>query len=220
MQVVAAKATAVEQVLARIAGAAHGVVTRAQLIDAGVSRAEIEHRLRTGALLREHRGVFRVGHRAPSVEARYLAAVVACGERAVLSGPAAGYLLGVLKGSAPPPEVTTPTKRRIRGIKVRESRLDRGDVTTWRGIPVTTVPRTLVDVAGVLRPDDLARACHEADVRHRTTPAMVDTVLARRPNARGAAKLRAVLAGDVHILLSRLERRFLEHVRAVRRPCP
>jgi hypothetical protein len=195
-------------------------VTRAQLLGAGVTDEEIKQRLRRGTLLRVHRGVYRVGHRAPSVEARYLAAVVACGDRAVLSGRAAGHLLGILKGSAPPPEVTTPTKRRLQGVKVRESRLDRGDVTTWRGIPVTTVPRTLVDLASVLSPDDLARACHEADVRHRTKPAMVDAVLARRPNSRGAAKLHAVLIGDVHVVLSRLERRFLEHVRAVRRPLP
>ena len=72
-----------------MAGAAHGVVTRVQLLRAGVSDAEIEQRLKTGALLREHRGVYRVGHRAPSVDARYLAAVWACGERALLCGRAA-----------------------------------------------------------------------------------------------------------------------------------
>jgi hypothetical protein len=55
-------------------------VTRRQLLAAGVSRREIGQRLATGALLQEHRGVYRVGHRAPSVEARYLAAVLACGE--------------------------------------------------------------------------------------------------------------------------------------------
>ena len=92
-----------------MAGAAHGVVTRAQLLRAGVSDAEIEHRLKTGALLREHRGVYRVGHRAPSVEARYLAAVRACGDQALLSGRSAAYLLGLLKGSPPPPEVTART---------------------------------------------------------------------------------------------------------------
>ena len=60
------------------------------------------------------------------------------------------------------------------------------DATTWRGIPVTTVPRTLVDLAAVLGADELARACHEAEVRHGTGPALVEAVLARRPNAPGA----------------------------------
>jgi hypothetical protein len=210
----------VEQKLARIAGAAYGVVTRAQLGRIGITGEEIKQRLRRGTLLRVHRVSIgsAIGRRASS--ARYLAAVRACGDRAVLSGPAAGYFLGVLKGPVPPPEVTASTRRRPKGIKVRESRIERADVSTWRGIPITTVPRTLVDLAAVLRAEDLARACHEADVRHRSTPAMVEAVLARRPNSPGAAQLRAVLRGDVHITLSRLEDRFLEHVRAMRRALP
>lgn len=102
----------VERELARIAASAHGVVTHGQLTRAGVTAAEIKSRLRSGALLREHRGVYRVGHRAPSVEARYLAAVLACGEGALLSGPAAAFLFGLLKGPVPAPEVTTRTQRR------------------------------------------------------------------------------------------------------------
>ncbi len=90
----------VEREIARIATAQHGVVTRTQLIDAGISVAEIQTRTRSGALLREYRGVYRVGHRAPSLEARYLAAVWACGGRAILSGRAAGHLLGLLGGAA------------------------------------------------------------------------------------------------------------------------
>jgi hypothetical protein len=61
-------------------------VTRAQLLRAGVTVDQINRRLRSGALLREYPGVYRVGHRAPSVEARYLAAVWACGEGALLCG--------------------------------------------------------------------------------------------------------------------------------------
>jgi Transcriptional regulator, AbiEi antitoxin len=66
--------------LAQIASSTHGVVTHAQLLAAGFTRAQIKARVRSGALLPEHRGVYRVGHRAPSHEARYLAAVWACGE--------------------------------------------------------------------------------------------------------------------------------------------
>jgi hypothetical protein len=51
----------VEEELARLAGASHGVVTRARLLRAGVTRDEIRRRLRSGSLLREHRGVYRVG---------------------------------------------------------------------------------------------------------------------------------------------------------------
>jgi hypothetical protein len=204
----------VEQELARIAGTAHGLVTRAQLLGTGVTEAEIRSRLRRGALLPEHPGVYRVGHAAPSVEARYLAAVLACGPGALLSGLAAGHLLGLVKGVAPMPEVIAPTERRIAGVLThRFRRMNPDEGTTWRGVPVTSVARTLVDLAGALSRDDLARACHEAGVLHGTTPRQVDAVLARRPNAPGAGRLRAVLRGDAHVTLSALERRFLDRLR-------
>ncbi|MGI8804151.1 MAG: type IV toxin-antitoxin system AbiEi family antitoxin domain-containing protein [Thermoleophilaceae bacterium] len=204
----------VEQELARIASRAHGVVTRGQLLRAGVTPEQIRQRVGTGALLREHRGVYRVGHRAPSLEARYLAAVRAGGEGAVLSGRAAAHLLGILKGAPPPPEVTTPTERRLEGVRTRRSRhTDPRDAMTYRGIPVATPARTLVDLAGVLPLDELARACHEAGIRQGTTPREVEAVLARRRRSAGAAQLRRVLVGDARVTLSKLEARFLARVR-------
>jgi hypothetical protein len=202
----------VEAELGRLAVSQHGLVTRAQLEDAGVTVAEIKGRVRTGALLPVHRGVYRVGHRAPSVEARYLAAVLACGKGALLSGRAAAHLYGLLKGPAPPPEVTSRTERRVAGVTTHRSRqLDRG--TTWRNIPITTVARTLVDVAADLPLDALARACHEAGVKHRTSPRHVEAVLAQRPNTPGATKLHNMLRGDVRVTLSKLEKRFLQLLR-------
>ena len=115
-----------ERVLARIAAEAHGLVTHGQMVDAGVTLGEIRWRLGTGALLREHPGVYRVGHRAPSVEARYLAAVLACGEGAVLSGRAAGWLWGLLKGPAPAAEVTALTERRVKGVRTTRARRAKG----------------------------------------------------------------------------------------------
>src|SRR5688572_26608756 len=132
-----------------------------------------------------------------------MAAVLACGDGALLGGRAAGHLLGILKGRPAPPEVVVPGKRHVRGVRIWRSR--HVEATLWLGIPVTTVPRTLVDLAAHLPEDHLARACHEAGVRHHTTPAMVEAVLARRPNSPAAGKLRAVLRGDVHVTLSRLE---------------
>jgi hypothetical protein len=212
----------VEQKIARIANRAHGIATYGELRRAGITAQEIKHRVRVGALLREHRGVYRVGHRAPSLEARYMAAVRAGGPGAALSGHAAGYLLGLLKGrTVPAPEVTTPTERRVPGIRARRSRgLSRCDTTVSRGIPVTTVPRTLVDLAADLGPDDLARACHEAGVRYRTTPAQVEAVLARRPTSPGAPTLRRVMRGDAPVTLSKLERAFLALLRDAGLPLP
>jgi very-short-patch-repair endonuclease len=211
-----------EQEIARIARTQHGVVTRAQLLTLGVSPAGISRRVRKGALHRAHRGVYRVGHCAPSIEARYLAAVYACGREALLCGRAAAHLQRLLKGPPPGPEVATTAERRIPGVRTLRSRrdVDRRDAAVLDRIPVTKVPRTLVDLAAALTLDELARACHEAGVLHGTTPAQVEAVLARRPNSPGAANLRRVLRGDVRVVLSRIERRFLELLRQSGLPLP
>jgi very-short-patch-repair endonuclease len=108
-----------------------------------------------------------------------------------------------------------PTQRRIEGITTHRYRhLHPTEAMRHRGIPVTTVARTLVDLAPVLALDDLARACHEAGVRYRATPAHVQSVLARRPNAPGAGKLKAVLLGDAPTLLSKLEAAFIAVLRS------
>jgi very-short-patch-repair endonuclease len=203
----------VEEILARIARRQHGLVTRKQLLAAGISKEEIRRRIQKGALLVVHRGVYRVGHRAPSIEARYLAAVLACGDGAVLSGQAAGYLWGLIKGTAPPPEVTAPRRRNVRGVRTRQARHGEINGTKWRGVPITTVPRTLVDLSSLLQLEDLARACHEAGVLHRTTPRQVEKVLTERPNTPGAKQLRKVMHGDVHVTLSRLERKFVQRLK-------
>jgi predicted transcriptional regulator of viral defense system len=206
----------VAQVIARIARDQHGVVTRAQLLTAGVSADEVKRRATAGALIRVHRGVYRVGHRAPSVYANYMAAVLACGPGALLSGRAAGHLLDLLKRPPSVPEVRTNTERRIEGVStVRTRRAMRG--TIWFGIPVTTPAQTLVDLAPDLDDDELPRACHEAGIKHETTPRQVEAVLGR---SKGAARLRAVLAGDAPVTLSALERRFLSLIDGVGLPRP
>ena len=211
----------VDEILARLGSERHGVVTRRALLAAGISTRQIKRRVRSGALLVEYRGVYRVGHRAPSREARYAAAVEACGEDALLRGRAAAHLHGLLRGPAPPPEVIARGERRIEGLSTcRSRRMDPRDATEVLGIQVTTVARTLVDLAAVLGVDALARACHEAGVLHGTTPAQVEEVLARRPSSPGAAKLRRILHGDVHVTLSTLERRFVALLNAENLPLP
>jgi hypothetical protein len=211
----------VEQELARLARSTHGVVTRARLLSAGLTVAELKQRVRTGALLREYRGVYRVGHRAPSVEARYLAAVYACGDGALLSGRAAAHLLGILPGPPPRPEVTAPTERRIPGITTRRHRsMHPLDAQFHRGVPVTSPARTIVDLAATLTAEQLARVAHEAAIRHNTAPREIEAVLDRPTRWRGAKKLRRVITGDEPVLLSALERRFLKLLREAGLPLP
>jgi Transcriptional regulator, AbiEi antitoxin len=201
--------------MARLASRSHGVVTRRRLLAVGFTTDEIRARLENGTLIRVHPGVYRVGHVAPSLEATYLAAVLACGDGALLSGRAAAYLWGLIKGPAPAPEVTAPTERRA--ATRRSARICREEAAKRRGVPITNVARTLIDIAG---DDDLARACHEAGVKHKTTPRHVKAALARQPNAPGAAHLRAILVGDIRVTLSKLEREFLTRLEAAGLPLP
>jgi hypothetical protein len=175
-----------------------------------------------GLLIPEYKGVYRVGHTAPSTEASYLAAVKACGQGALLSGRAAGYIQGLIKGRPPPPEVTCPTERNIEGIITRRRRrnMDPRDAANHRFIPITCVPRTLVDLAATLELDDLARACHEAGVRYGTRPSHVQAVLDRSPRAKGTRNLKLVMTGDAKVTLSKLEREFLRLLKAENLPIP
>jgi hypothetical protein len=149
------QARTVERELARLARSSHGVVTRTQLLAAGLTRAEIKR-------------------------------------RAVLSGRAAGHLLGILPGPPPPPEVTTPTERRVPGVRTHRSRSSLSpDAQFWRGVPVTSPARTLVDLAATLDIEALARAAHEAGIRHDTAPREIEAVLARGTRWKGAPLPRA-----------------------------
>jgi very-short-patch-repair endonuclease len=215
------QARTVARQLAELARGGHGVVTRAELLRAELSPGDIDRRVQSGILIPVYRGVYRVGHRAPSVEADYLAAVKACGEGALLSGRAAAYLFGLSIGRPPPPEVTAPTERRVKVVKTRRCRnIDPRDATAHNGIPVTTVARTLVEIAPLFSLADLARVCHEADVKHAVKPADVEAVLDRRPSSPGAAKLRRVLRGEIPVTLSKLEARFLKLLGANDLPLP
>jgi hypothetical protein len=210
-----------EEEIGRQANGAFGLVRRDRLLRAGVTRSEIGHRLATRALLPEYPGIYRVGHQAPSVEASYLAAVWACGEQALLSGRAGAYHWRILGGKPPPPEVTAPTWRRVKGLKPKQRRgLEKRDGTIHRAIPITTIPVTIVDLAAELSEDELARVCHEAGVRYGTTPGQVKAVMARRGYIKGAPKLRAVLDGKVPVSLSALERRFNKLLREAGLPLP
>ncbi len=203
---------------ARIAGRQHGRISRAQLVAAGIDRGRIDRWLADGRLRRVHNGVYAVGHAAPSVDGDYMAAVLACGEGAVLSHRAAAYKLGLLRGVAPRSEVTVPTtaERRRPGIVIH--RVSSLDVSVLDGIPVTIVPRNLLDLAPTTSPLDLTRLCHEAWVRHGCGPQTVEACIARNPRKPGAAKLRQALGTDV--TLSVLEDGFLELLRAHGLPLP
>jgi hypothetical protein len=153
----------------------------------------------------------------------YMAASLACGKGARLSHAPCSHVLKLEpeRTLPPPPEVTVPTtaQRQRPGIVIHRVReIPQRDVATWLGIPIMSVPRTLLDIAPRLTPEQLARARHEAWVHHRTRPQHVKACIARSPHKPGAKKLLAALLADV--TLSELERGFLRLLRAHGLPLP
>jgi hypothetical protein len=210
----------INKAIAQRANRRKGLVDRDDLFAAGLTRGQINWRVQSGLLIPEYEGIYRVGHCAPNVETSYLAAVLACGEGALLSGRAAAHLFGLIKGEAPPPEVTTPTQRRPKGVVVRRAIVHPRDKAVYHDIPITTVARTVVDMAARSTPSELAEMFHHAVVRFRVRPHHVEAVLKRRPNAKGANTVRRVIHGDERALLSILERGFIALLRRHNLPLP
>ena len=171
-----------DALIGALAGSQHGVVTRSQLLDAGVGRGAIEHRIAAGRLLPMHRGVYAVGHMPVTREAAWLAAVFACGVGALLSHRSAGALWGVRRWAPARPEVTTSTQRRRPGIAVHVRRTTAAERDVHLGIPVTSLARTIVDLAHTLEVDELERVVREADFQRRLDVSAVRASLVRRPS--------------------------------------
>jgi very-short-patch-repair endonuclease len=155
--------------VARIAARQHGVVTFAQLRQAGLSQSALTRRVAAGRLHRLHRAVYAVGHPGLAAEGRWLAAVLACGKGAVLSHLAAAALWHLLTARSGPIDVTVPTgagRKQRAGIRVhRSSVILRGGTTQRRGIPVTTPARTISDLRGAVAPGVRRQAIREAEFR-------------------------------------------------------
>jgi hypothetical protein len=143
-----------------------------------------------GGLQPWHRGVYAVGHRAVTVESRWMAAVLAHGPEAVLSHRSAGQLWGLHPRSRIEPEVTCPgSKKTKRGIVVHRGQLPADEIGRVRGIPVTSVPRTMFDLAGLLREREVEKAWNEMEVRGLTDSLSVPHLLERYPGRKGSVLL-------------------------------
>lgn len=198
--------------LAGLAERQHGVVAREQLLALGLGPGAIEHRLRRGRLHRVHRGVYALGHRVLSRKARLMAAVLAAGPGALLSHRSAAEAWGLLASGRRRPEVIARTGRRAGpGVEVHHCALEEDERTALNAIPVTTVSRTLLDLAAVVPRQRLERALREAEVRRLGDSASLEVLLERHPRRRGTATMRSVLAsgriGD-GVTRSKLEERF------------
>ena len=156
----------------------------------------IAARVQRGQLHPMFRGVYVVGHDTLTRTASFNAAVLACGAHATLSHYAAAAHLEMRKWDDREPEVTVPNQRgrKIDGIHVHRSALDRRDVWVRDGIRVTCPARTILDIAETMPVPALRRMVRQAQAEQRVNVRQLLEMLRRHPRHRGAAKLRAVIA--------------------------
>jgi very-short-patch-repair endonuclease len=213
---------AVDAAIAVLADGQHGVVTRAQLVAGGLGRDAIDWRVRRGRLHVVHRGVYAVGRRRLTRRGHWMAAVLAAGPSAVLSHRAAAALWDLRASERSRCEVSTPRWCRRPGIDVHRARLEPDEITEVDGIPVTSLARTLLDLAAVLPRSQLERATERAEALRLTDVVPLDALLERHRGHRGTAPLREIVKGKMQPALTRseLEDRFLTFLDAHSLPRP
>jgi hypothetical protein len=187
--------------VAAIAARQHGVISRRGLLRLGASPTQIHDRVRSGLLHPIHHGVYAVGHTNLTVEGRFMAAVLAGGPTAVLSHHAAAYLHRLLGTPPSLPHVTATPKGLSRpGITIHSGSLTRADKTRRSEIPVTTVNRTILDMAGELEAFWLERLLAEAYFRGHRNQRAVLGLIERHPHRAGITALREILEAGHHTL--------------------
>jgi very-short-patch-repair endonuclease len=215
-----------EEAITRLAARQYGVVTRTQLLAAGISGDVVDRRLKAKRLQLLYRGVYLVGPlRVP--RAHETAAVLACGYGAMVSHSSAAALLQLQPERDPADPVDVSAARGDHfgrpGIRFhRAGSLRPEDVTELDGIPLTTVSRTLYDLASVAGQRELERAVTNAVNRGVANRAELEALMKRCPRRRGTGRLRELLAGDEQPALTRsqAEDRFLALLRKGQMPAP
>jgi len=208
--------------VAWVAARQHGVIDHEQLARVGITRWGTQRRVAAGWLHRQHLGVFAVGHPALTDRGRFAAAVLAGGRGAVLSHRSAGALWGLMPEAATM-DVTVPGRRRPgpEGVSVHAGRLRPQDVTRIDGIPVTSLARTLLDLAEVLTLEEVV-ACIDR-TGNRLRPGLIPSMMSQHRGRHGLKPLKeALLITRPHEVLTRseLERRALALIERAALPAP
>lgn len=184
---------ALERKIAALAKRQRGYVSRPQLMKLGLSEKAIRHRLRLGRLIRVYAGVYAVGHLPVLPQNRAAAALLACGEGAVLSHSTAACVWGIFKRWDVPFEVTAISWHRRTGIRVHRGTLERRDVRTQLGLRVTSAARTIFDIAPRLTDKGLRRAVNDLRRAGFLRLNELDELRHRFPRAPGARRIGPLL---------------------------
>lgn len=203
-------------------GRQFGVLSGAQLRELGIGRGAVQNAVRVGRLHRVHHGVYALGHTLLRPEGHRLAAVLACGPGAVLSHRSAAAHWELLATSQERIDVTAPRSRQgVPGIRLHTSRsLGAQDTTRHEGIPITTVHRTLLDLAATVRDDQLENALAQAMHLQLYDQRAIDDVIARSNGHRGTRVLKDATRQEPQITKSMWEIRMLGLVRGAHLPEP
>lgn len=216
---------AVDDRIRGLATRQHGVVSRSQLLNVGISSGAIGRRLESGALRCTHLGVYTVGP-VESPGTAPMAAVLAGGPAAVLSHTNALHLWRMSEaGQRRPIHVTVPGSGRGRraGIRFhRVARLEDDERDAIDGIPVTSPARTLVDVAAMLGSKELEHAVATAERKGLLTRAELSKLPQRYRRRRGMSVLRILFQQDAGpaFVRSEAERQCLRMLAAAGLPRP
>jgi very-short-patch-repair endonuclease len=207
--------------VARLAEGQYGVVGRGQLIELGLGRRGVEHRIAMGRLHPVAHGVYAVGHRILSSKGNWMASVLSSGPGAILSHRSAAVFWGIKAPSAGPVHVTVSRKSTSsRLIRRHHFALPGDEVTVHDGMPVTTVPRTVLDLAATSSTDEVEVVIRQVEFLRLYDRLSLLDLVARYPGRRGVARIRAALARIEALPAGRvrspLETRFLPFLRRYR----
>jgi very-short-patch-repair endonuclease len=217
---------AIDRAIVALAARQHGVISLAQLLALGLSERAVHARVAAGRLHRIHQGVYAVGRPDVTIKGKWMAAVLACGDGALLSHQSAATLHGLLNARAGRIHVTVPRRTTVAraGLHVHRSTcLVPEDRVEPEGIPCTSVPATLLGVAATAPRNVLDSACNQAEMENILDMRAVEELLERRRSHPGAKRLHAALEVDglgLDRTKSRLERRFLRLARETGLPAP
>lgn len=184
--------------LAALAETQDGVVSLDQLRDLDLTQRAAEYRVEEATLHRIHRGVYAVGHRSIGRLGDLRAAVLACGDDAVISHGTAAALWGLRDRWPALIDVTGGRQagRKIDGIRCRRCRYPHAEeIVDHEGLPLTTPARTMIDQAGMLGTASMRKMVERAAVRKLLDLDALDRSLRRARGRRGVPSLRAILLG-------------------------
>jgi hypothetical protein len=211
--------------IARLAESQHGVVARPQLTTLGLGDDAIDYRLGAGRLWIVMPRIYAVGHRRLPPLGRSMAAVLSSGPGAVLSHQSAAALWGIRGMGRGVIHVTVPSKSRsTKLVRRHHVVLSEDEMTLHEGIPVTTVPRTVLDLASTSTIDEVEVAIRQGEFLRLYDQLSLPDLIERYPGRRGVARMRTALARiealPVGRVRSPLETKFLPFLRRYRLPRP